>query len=143
MKTIGENTRLLLAGALALSALAIPALPVFGGLGASAVPLASCAAGELIDPTGGGCVAVTAVTPSSPDPINPEGAALQPGSITSANPVNHGQLPKIHGIPCTGANTGQCIGLSEVDSLQAHSSLSGLTHPATSGHGDGAVSSLN
>ena len=114
-----------LAGAIALSALAVPALSVLGSLGASAAPMASCPAGELIDPTGGGCVAVTEAAPTTLDPINPEGAALQTGSLTSSNPANLGQLPEIHGIPCNGDNTGLCIGLSEVDSQQAHLTLSG------------------
>lgn len=122
-KTVG-STRFVLAGALALSALTVPALSVLGAPVGSSVPLASCPAGELIDPATGGCVAATDVTAATPNPINPEGADLQTGSITSSDPANLGQLPEINGIPCDGGNTGLCIGLSEVDSLQPHSTVS-------------------
>jgi len=123
--TVG-NTRIALAGALALSALTVPALSVLGGPVGSSVPLASCPVGDVIDAATGGCVAATEVTATTPNPINPEGADLQTGSITSSDPAKLGQLPEINGIPCNGDNTGLCIGLSEVDSLQPHSTVSGV-----------------
>lgn len=46
-------------------------------------------------------------------PINPEGANLQPGSLTGAEAGEVGRLPEVNGIPCNGQNTGLCIGLSE------------------------------
>jgi hypothetical protein len=61
----------------------------------------------------GGCLPATDGAPATLNPINPEGADLQPGSITSSDAGEVGRLPEVDGIPCTGANTGQCIGLSE------------------------------
>jgi hypothetical protein len=57
-------------------------------------PLAECPAGYILEPTSGACV--TGGEQSGPSAI--------PG-----NPA----LPQVDGIPCTGANTGQCIGLQE------------------------------
>ncbi|BBY64613.1 hypothetical protein MHEL_28560 [Mycolicibacterium helvum] len=78
--------RLALAGGFALVAAAAPALTAF------AVPatgsLAACPPGQVVNPATGGCDAQPAGGPQ-------------------------GGLPQVQGIPCTGANTGQCIGLQQ------------------------------
>lgn len=108
--------RLLLAGGFALAIAApIGAIAAYdGGTGLPAV--ASCPVGQVLDEAAGTCAPGTDEAPATvdpSDPINPEGANLQPGAITSSDPGEVGRLPEVDGIPCTGANTGQCIGLSE------------------------------
>ncbi len=110
---IDATRRLLLAGGFALVVAApIGAIAISGG--ASMAPLlASCPDGETLDETTGGCLPGSVTVPATLNPINPEGANLQPGSVTSSDPGEVGRLPEVDGIPCTGANTGTCIGLSE------------------------------
>ena len=115
MTTVVTNAtrRLLLAGGFAL-AVAAPIGAIAAYDGALALPaVASCPDGEVLDEVTGGCLPAPDQTPTTFNPINPEGADLQPGSITSSDPGEVGRLPEVDGIPCTGANTGQCIGLSE------------------------------
>lgn len=73
--------------------------------------LASCTTGESADTFTGSCV---------PDlvPNSPAFGQTSPGG-----------LPEISGIPCTGANSGQCIGLAEEQQAEGpqpipHSSVS-------------------
>ena len=59
---------------------------------------------------------LTDETPTTLNPIEPGTTDLQPGSITSAEPGNVGELPEVDGIPCNGnhgggGSTGECIGL--------------------------------
>ena len=77
----------------------------------SAPAIAACPTGESEDTFTGVCV---------PDlvPNSPEAGQTSPGG-----------LPEINGIPCTGGNSGQCIGLSEVQQSEGpmavpHSSVS-------------------
>ena len=105
--------RLLLAGGFALAVVA-PIGAIAAYQGGSVLPaVASCPEGEVLDGVTGGCVPATDDAPATLNPINPEGADLQPGSITSSDAGDVGRLPEVDGIPCTGANTGQCIGLSQ------------------------------
>lgn len=60
----------------------------------TSTPVAECPPGMMADPATGDCGAAP--------PAN--GPAAIPG-----NP----DLPAVNGIPCTGANTGECIGLQE------------------------------
>ncbi|MBJ7339736.1 intersectin-EH binding protein Ibp1 [Mycolicibacterium sp.] len=95
--------RLLLAGGFALAvavgpAVAAVAVPTV----ANAAPAASCPAGEEEDMYTGSCLPHT--VPNSPTNNG------YPASPVSDSP---GGLPSVNGIPCTGANTGQCIGLQE------------------------------
>ena len=113
--TLGQ--RLLLAGGFALAAAAVP-LAV--GLSAPAdVPsVASCPPGETLDTASGVCKPGTGQTAATLNPLNPEQAALQPDEITSSVEGDVGELPKVDGIPCTGAgggggSTSECIGLEE------------------------------
>jgi len=105
--------RLLFAGGFALAVAAPIGAIALHDSAAMAPVVASCPDGETLDETTGGCLPSAEQAPATYSPINPEGANLQPGSITSTDPGKVGQLPEVDGIPCTGANTGQCIGLSE------------------------------
>lgn len=88
--------RIVLAGGFALAIAAAPAVAAFTvPAAAPAVDVASCSGGEEPDQFTGNCIPHT--VPSSPF-----------GSIPG-NP----DVPEIDGIPCTGANSGQCIGLAE------------------------------
>jgi len=89
--------RLILAGGFAIAVAAAPAIAVFT-LPSSSVPLAQCPAGEEEDLYTGICVPHT--VPNS---------GTSPFSSIAGNP----DLPAVDGVPCTGHNTGECIGLSE------------------------------
>jgi len=107
--------RLMVAGGFAL---AISAAPIVAVVAASATgpvmpAVAGCPTGEALDTASGACKPLTDQTVPTPDPIEPNATSLQPDSITGSQPGNIGRLPEVNGIPCTGANTGQCIGLSE------------------------------
>ncbi|MBU8810877.1 intersectin-EH binding protein Ibp1 [Mycolicibacterium goodii] len=99
--TISQFTarRLPLAVGMACAAAAVAAAPVISALSAPTSALAACPNGETED---------TYTTQCVPD--------LVPNSPTFASAPN--QLPQIDGIPCTGANTGQCIGLAEEQQAQ-------------------------
>jgi hypothetical protein len=88
--------RLILAGGFAVAVAAAPAIAVFT-IPSTSVPLAQCPAGEEEDTFTGVCVPHT--VPNS-------------GAVFSSIPGNP-SLPAIDGIPCTGHNSGQCIGLAE------------------------------
>ena len=79
-------------------ALMVAAAPAVGAVvvtaSSPATPLAECPIGFVMEPVSGSCVVGEA--PDTPSAI--------PG-----NPA----LPEVDGIPCTGANTGECIGLQE------------------------------
>jgi hypothetical protein len=81
---------LAVAAAPAISAFAVPAL-VHGS------PMADCGAGEDADDYTGECVPFA--VPNSPSPFTTD----------AANP----DVPEIDGVPCTGADSGACIGLAE------------------------------
>jgi hypothetical protein len=90
--------RLILAGGFAVAIAAAPAIAVIAvpTTGGSSPAVTACAGGETEDQFTNMCV--PDVVPNSPD-------------SSSTAPV--GGLPEINGIPCTGHNSGQCIGLSE------------------------------
>ena len=89
--------RLILAGGFAVAVAAAPAIAVFTVPSPSA-PLAQCPAGEEEDLYIGTCV---------PHTVPNSGAS--PFSSIPGNP----DLPAVDGIPCTGHNSGECIGLAE------------------------------
>lgn len=107
------TSRLLAAGSFAV---AVAAAPLMISL-ATPAPQAladDCPDTEVWDETSGACQPISDVTPATQNPINPENAPMQPGSITEGSGTgNVGQLGSVDGIPCTGANTGECIGLQE------------------------------
>ena len=88
--------RLILAGGFAVAVAAAPAITVMAVPASSpAVPMAQCPGGEEEDLYTGICVPHTVPnSPISSIPGNPD-------------------LPAVDGIPCTGHNTGECIGLAE------------------------------
>jgi hypothetical protein len=84
--TMTTVRRLILAGGFAVAIAAAPAMAVFAVPSASTpTPVAECLIGEVLDPATGACMAAP-----------PEGT-----------------VPEVDGIPCTGHNTGECIGLGE------------------------------
>ncbi len=114
----GPVGRFALSGGLAAVVCApILCTPFLWGLGFGAEQttghLAYCPPNEVLDPSSGACRPETDQAPPTFNPINPENAPLQPGSITSSRPGEVGQLPEVNGIPCNGDNTGLCIGLTE------------------------------
>jgi len=78
--------RLALAGGFALTVAAAPAVAAFTV--PSTGPIAACPPGQVANAATGGCDVQA--------PTGPQGG-----------------LPQVNGIPCTGANTGQCIGLQQ------------------------------
>ena len=91
--------RLLLAGGFAVAIAAAPAVAVVA-VSTKSPTIAACPGGESEDTFTGVCV---------PD--------LVPNSPV-AGETSPGGLPEIDNIPCTGANTGECIGLSEEQQAQ-------------------------
>ena len=103
--------RLLLAGGFAV---AVSAAPLVAALAPPAGPaMAECPPGQVFDMETGGCKPITDQAPQTLNPIAPGVSDLAPGGITETLPGNVGQLPEVNGIPCTGADTGKCIGLQE------------------------------
>jgi len=106
--------RLILAGGFAVAISAAPAVAMFAvpTSGSSAPSVSACAGGETEDQFTNICV--PDIVPNSPE-------------FTSTAPV--GGLPEIAGIPCTGHNSGECIGLGEEENAAGpiavpHSSVS-------------------
>jgi hypothetical protein len=94
--------RLILAGGFAIAVAAAPAIAVFAVPSAS-VPLAQCPGGEEEDTFIGVCV-----------PHTVPNAGAQFSSIPGNPDLPAVNLPGGGGsIPCTGHNSGQCIGLAE------------------------------
>jgi hypothetical protein len=88
-----RSRRLILFSGFALAVAAAPAVAAVI-VPASNTPIAECPAGEVMDPETSVCM--------------PGAEANTPAAIPG-NP----NLPAVDGIPCTGANTGECIGLQE------------------------------
>lgn len=120
-KSPSVGRRILLAGGLSI---AIAAAPAAAFVMSSHVPAGSavaCPAGEVEDIYIGECVPEMA--PNTPGGNYPSPAGT---GITSSTPGDAGSVPEVQGIPCTGANTGQCIGLQEdqVPAVEPRSSIS-------------------
>ena len=103
--------RLILAGGFAVAVAVAPTVAVFAGPVNSAPTIAACPGGESEDTFTGEC---------TPD--------LVPNSPV-AGQTSPGGLPEVDNIPCTGGNSGQCIGLSEEQQSEGpmavpHSSVS-------------------
>jgi hypothetical protein len=94
MATLELSKRLILACGFAVAVAFSPAIAVFAGPSASVL---ACPGGEEEDQFTGICVPHT--VPNS-------------GSSFSTIPGNP-DLPAVDGVPCTGHNSGECIGLSE------------------------------
>jgi hypothetical protein len=100
MPTLKLPPRLLLAGGFAVAIAAAPAVAVVAMPNTHAPTIAACTGGESEDTFTGECV---------PDlvPNSPEVGVTSPGG-----------LPEVDNIPCTGGNSGQCIGLSEEEQAE-------------------------
>jgi hypothetical protein len=92
MATFELSKRLILAGGFAVAVAVAPAIAVIAGPSTSVL---ACPGGEEEDQFTGICVPHTV-----------------PSSSLSTIPGNP-DLPAVDGVPCTGHNSGQCIGLSE------------------------------
>jgi hypothetical protein len=92
--------RLIIAGGFAIAVAAAPVVTAFAVPSIVSPSVAACPNGEIEDNFTNVC------TPELV-PNSPEFHATSPGG-----------LPAIAGIPCTGANTGQCIGLGEEQQAQ-------------------------
>jgi hypothetical protein len=94
MATLKLPARLLLAGGFAVAVAAVPAVAVFAvpTAGTSTPSITACPNGESEDTFTGMCT--PELVPNSPE-------------------TSPGGLPEVDNIPCTGGNSGQCIGLSE------------------------------
>ena len=103
--------RLILAGGFALAIAIAPAAAIVAHPTHSA-PLAACDSGEEED------VFTTSCTPFLV-PNSPQGF-----TTTAANP----DIPEIDGIPCTGRDSGACIGLSEDEAAAGPAAGTALDH---------------
>ena len=91
------SQRLILAGGVALAILGAPVAVMATPMAIVSTPLAACAGGEEEDVYTTTCVPF--MVPNSPEGF----------STTAANP----DIPEIEGVPCTGHDSGACIGLAE------------------------------
>jgi hypothetical protein len=98
-------SRLVLAAGFSVAALAAPAVGAVAMTASMAPTLAACPGGESQDVYTGNCT--PDLVPNSPDPF-------QGTSSIAGNP----SLPAVGNIPCTGGNSGECIGLSEEQQAQ-------------------------
>jgi hypothetical protein len=95
-----QARRLFLAAGIGLAVVGAPAVAVLAMPGAVvSTPLAACTSGEEADVYTTSCVPF--MVPNSPD----DGGF----STNAANP----DIPEIDGVPCTGRDSGSCIGLEE------------------------------
>lgn len=103
--------RTLLIGAFVVAAAATPAAVAFS-MPEPGAAVAQCAGGEEPDQFTTTCVPF--MVPNAGSPF----------TTTAANP----DIPEIDGIPCTGHNSGQCIGLAEdqatMPNVTPHSTVS-------------------
>jgi hypothetical protein len=117
--------RLIVVGAFVSAVAAAPAVAYFAVPSAapSAPTIAACPAGETEDLFTDNCVPEMA--PNVPGGNFP---TPEPGGVTFSTPGDVNSLPEVSGIPCTGRNSGECIGLEEeqanVPDVTPHSSLS-------------------
>ena len=114
--------RILLAGGFSVAIAAAPAVAFFASpSGAPAAPAVACPAGEHEDLYTDQCI--PELVPNQPGGNYPTPSST---GTTYSTPGDPNSLPEIQGIPCTGANTGQCIGLQEdqVPAVTPHSSIS-------------------
>lgn len=90
--------RLILAGSFAVAVAAAPAIAVLAAPTETNAIAQGCPGGEEADQFTGVCVPHTVPNSGS-----------SPFSTSAGNP----DVPMINGIPCTGHNSGECIGLAE------------------------------
>jgi hypothetical protein len=129
MPSMQGMKRVLIAGAFSAVAIAAPVAVAFGGPTAapSAVTPVACAGGESNDLYTDNCVPdlspnVPGGNWSTPAPVIPSYS----GQITESTPGDPESLPEVDGVPCTGRDSGACIGLEEdaAPPVIPHSTLS-------------------
>src|SRR6478609_9354233 len=99
--------RILLAGGFSIAIAAAPAVAFFASpAGAPAGSAIACPAGESEDLYTDQCI--PEMVPNQPGGKYPT-ATPGGGNTTYSTPGDSNSLPEVQGIPCTGANTGQCI----------------------------------
>ncbi|GAY18088.1 intersectin-EH binding protein Ibp1 [Mycobacterium sp. shizuoka-1] len=116
--------RVLIAGGFSIAIAAAPVVAfVASPSGVPAGPAIACPAGESEDLYTDQCI--PEMVPNQPGGNYPTPAGGG-GNVTYSTPGDPNSLPEVQGIPCTGANTGQCIGLQEnqVPAVTPHSSIS-------------------
>ena len=91
------SQRLILAGGLALAIFGLPVAVMSTPMASVSTPLAACTSGEEEDVYTTTCVPF--MVPNSPGGF----------TTTAANP----DIPEIDGVPCTGHDSGACLGLAE------------------------------
>ncbi|EHB57841.1 hypothetical protein MycrhDRAFT_0276 [Mycolicibacterium rhodesiae JS60] len=114
--------RILLAGGFSIAIAAAPAVAFLAApAGAPAGPAIACPAGESEDLYTDQCI--PEMVPNQPGGNYPTPAGT---GITYSTPGDPNSLPEVQGVPCTGRNTGECIGLQEnqVPAVTPHSSIS-------------------
>jgi hypothetical protein len=120
---MARTGRLLTACGFALTIAAAPTAMLLSAAPTAHVPQASCAAGEESDVFSGDCQPIL-----SPNTSTQQGPDYSGNFSESVSPVNgaNPDIPEIDGIPCTGGNSGQCIGLSEnqAPNVSPHSTVS-------------------
>ncbi|MCX2932049.1 intersectin-EH binding protein Ibp1 [Mycobacterium sp. CVI_P3] len=97
-----KNARqLALAAGFALTIAAAPIATAFTVVSTGPAPatVAACPDGQTLNPGTGECM--TSAQDGS-------------GDISYSTPGDHNSVPEVQGIPCTGSNTGECIGLQEI-----------------------------
>lgn len=99
--------RLLVSCGFALAVVAAPTAAMMSPSPAAPAPQAGCPAGEENDVFSGDCQPFLAPNTQGPDYSGNFSESVSP--VNGANP----DIPQIDGIPCTGNNSGQCIGLAE------------------------------
>ena len=116
--------RLILAGGFAVAIATAPVVAVVAvpNYSAPTITATTCSNGEIEDTFTGTCV--PDLVPNGPQPKSAPAAQSIPP--VQASP---GGLASIDGIPCTGGNSGECIGLSEEQQAEGpaavpHSSVS-------------------
>lgn len=95
--------RLIVAGGFALAALSAPTVAALALTDSAATGVSACPAGESEDVYTNTCT--PDLVPNSPSPM----------SAIPGNP----DIPAINGIPCSGNNSGECVGLAEEQQAQA------------------------
>jgi hypothetical protein len=93
------SRRIVLAVGLAVAAFGAPLAVIATPMAADSTPLAACSGGEEEDSFTTTCVPF--LVPNSPDDSG--------FTTNAANP----DIPEIQGVPCTGHDSGACIGLEE------------------------------
>ena len=91
------SQRLILAGGLALAIFGLPVAVMSTPMASVSTPLAACTSGEEEDVYTTTCVPF--MVPNSPGGF----------TTTAANP----DIPEIDAVPCTGHDSGACLGLAE------------------------------